>query len=94
MTILNDDHRKSHLNLYVRYVKVAAVKLQEETPVEAKSLKSEGPEKQSLDQEKGDENLKAQHLKESENLPNGEVAQDEDEGVDLRGSYVVTPRYY
>jgi Skp family chaperone for outer membrane proteins len=69
---------------------VAAAKLQEELAAEMKSLQSEGKEEPSQDgsEEKHDESLKneAEHVKEDQTLPNGEVVQDEDEGVDLRGS--------
>ncbi|CAB3982629.1 brefeldin A-inhibited guanine nucleotide-exchange 1 isoform X1 [Paramuricea clavata] len=68
---------------------VEAVKLQEE--MAAERLKNE--EEQRGSEEKQDESLKndGEHLKDDQALPNGEVVQDEDEGVDLREGDVDSP---
>ena len=73
-------------------------KLQEEIAAEtAKSLKSEGHVETTQDasEEKQDESLKneKENIKEEQTMPNGEVAQDEDEGVDLGGKYIHFPSY-
>ena len=68
-------------------------KLQEEIAAETKSLKSEEQEEPVQDgsKEKRDESLKndVEDAKEKQAMPNGDVVQDEDEGVDLRGKYAV-----
>jgi hypothetical protein len=56
--------------------------------VEAAKLREEMAAERLKNEEKQDESLKndGEHLKDDQALPNGEVVQDEDEGVDLRGS--------
>ena len=66
-----------------------AEKQEEELAAEAEKVKSEEKNETTQDEtvEKTSEDVKNEEdsLKESQSLPNGEVVQDEDEGVDLRG---------
>ena len=71
-------------------VQVVAAKLEEEQAAETKILQDDQKEEPNQDsyEEKQDDSSKngTENLKENQTLPNGEVPQDEDEGVDLRGS--------
>ena len=71
-------------------VQVVAAKLEEEQAAETKILQDDQKEEPNQDsyEEKQDDSTKngTENLKENQTLPNGEVLQDEDEGVDLRGS--------
>ncbi|XP_028406357.1 brefeldin A-inhibited guanine nucleotide-exchange protein 1-like [Dendronephthya gigantea] len=71
---------------------VADAKLQEELALEKEALKGKEEEVEQVEaKEKQDEMDEEDHVKVDQTLPNGDVVQDEDEGVDLREGDVDSP---